>query len=59
MNNLIILYNDYYQKDAIKLHLDILKKEEKVAFGKIRPKSKDKEHKFPRTLERVYKPKRM
>ncbi|WP_205589492.1 MULTISPECIES: HP0729 family protein [Helicobacter] len=54
MQNLLILYNDYYQNDVIKLHLDILKQDGKVAFGKIRPKSKDKEHKFPQTLQRIY-----
>ncbi|WP_162982745.1 hypothetical protein [Helicobacter vulpis] len=42
----LILYNDYYQNDVIKLRLDVLKKERHVAFGKIRPKSKDKEHNF-------------
>lgn len=54
IQNLLILYNPYYQENVIELHLEILKEKGRVAFGKIRPKSKDKEHKFPETLERIY-----
>ncbi|BCZ19154.1 ATP-binding protein [Helicobacter sp. NHP19-012] len=54
IQNLLILYNPFYQENVIELHLAILKEKGKVAFGKIRPKSKDQEHKHPETLERIY-----
>ncbi|WP_104629118.1 HP0729 family protein [Helicobacter bizzozeronii] len=54
MQNLLILYNPFYKTDVIEAHLETLKKEGKVAFGKIRPKTKDKEHKFPKSLEHIY-----
>ncbi|WP_233704436.1 HP0729 family protein [Helicobacter cynogastricus] len=53
--NLLLLYNPFYEKDVIELHLEILKKDGRVAFGKIRSKSKDKEHKFPQALQDIYK----
>ncbi|WP_104732993.1 HP0729 family protein [Helicobacter felis] len=53
--NLLLLYNPFYKKDVIELHLEILKKEKRVAFGKIRSKSKDKEHKFLQALQDIYK----
>lgn len=42
MNDLLILYNPYYQENVIELHLQVLKAQGKVAFGKVRSKLKDK-----------------
>ncbi|EOI2093357.1 hypothetical protein ACMG2F_001745, partial [Campylobacter coli] len=41
MQNLLILYNPYYQQDVIKLHLEILLDKGQVAFGKIKSKLKE------------------
>lgn len=38
MQNLLILYNPYYQQDVIKQHLKILLDKGEVAFGKIKSK---------------------
>ncbi len=38
MQHMIILYNPYYQSEVIESHLEILKNESKVAFGKIKSK---------------------
>ncbi len=38
VNNLLILYNPYYQDDVIKQHLNILLKKGEVAFGKVKSK---------------------
>lgn len=40
MNNLVILYNPYYQSDVIEQHLAVLREKQKVAFGKVRSKIK-------------------
>ena len=42
MKNLLILYNPYYQANVISAHLEVLKEQGAVAFGKIRSKLKDK-----------------
>ena len=42
MKNLLILYNPYYQANVISAHLEVLKAQGAVAFGKIRSKLKDK-----------------
>lgn len=42
MKNLLILYNPYYQSNVIEAHLEVLKAQGAVAFGKIRSKLKDK-----------------
>ena len=42
MRDLLILYNPYYQSDVIKAHLEVLKAQGQVAFGKVRSKLKDK-----------------
>ncbi|RXK11955.1 ATP-binding protein [Halarcobacter mediterraneus] len=55
MQNLIILYNPYYQKDVIQQHLKLLIKNEKVAFGKVKSKLKNQEHGFQKQLELIYK----
>ncbi|GMB93420.1 ATP-binding protein [Helicobacter bizzozeronii] len=54
IQNLLLLYNPFYQENVIELHLEILKEKGKVAFGKIRPQNKNQEHKHPQTLERIY-----
>lgn len=39
--NLLILYNPYYQQDVIKAHLEILLDKGQVAFGKVESKLKE------------------
>ena len=51
MNNLVILYNPYYNQEVIEDHIRILNQtsnitEAKVAFGKVRSKRRDYEHPF-------------
>lgn len=41
MQNLLILYNPYYQQNVIKLHLEILLDKGQVAFGKVESKLKE------------------
>ncbi|WP_033737832.1 HP0729 family protein [Helicobacter pylori] len=53
MNHLLILYNPYYQKDVIQLHLSILQEKSQVGFGKIRSKLNDQERQH--SLEEIYK----
>ena len=55
MNNLIILYNPYYEKDVIEQHLKVLIENQKVAFGKVISKLKNIEHGFQDDLENIYK----
>lgn len=38
MQNLLVLYNPYYQQDVIKQHLEILLDKGEVAFGKVKSK---------------------
>lgn len=40
MQDLFMLYNEYYQKDLIKLHIEMLLDRGCVAFGKLRAKNK-------------------
>ena len=54
MQNLLILFNPYYQSDVIEQHLNILIDKEKVAFGKIRSALKNREHSFEEELSKVY-----
>lgn len=35
MNNLVILYNPYYQSDVIEQHVQVLINKERVAFGQM------------------------
>lgn len=55
MNNLLILYNPYYQSDVVEQHLKVLIEHEKVAFGKVRSKLKSQEHSFENELSQIYK----
>ncbi len=55
MNNLVILYNPYYQNDVIEQHVQVLINKEHVAFGKIRSKIKAVEHEFTDELNAIYK----
>lgn len=41
MSSLLILYNPYYQNNVIESHLELLRKNEKVAFGKVKSKLKN------------------
>lgn len=55
MQNLLILYNPYYQKDVIEQHLKVLIENKKVTFRKIRSKLKNIEHSFQDDLEKSIK----
>jgi hypothetical protein len=55
MQNLLILFNPYYQSDVIEQHLKLLIQNEQVAFGKIRSKLKNEEHNFDDKLQEIYK----
>ncbi|TQR33134.1 ATP-binding protein [Campylobacter sp. MIT 99-7217] len=52
--DLLILYNPYYEKDVIKAHLEVLKDKKKVAFGKVKSKLKDQNSPFEKDLQRLY-----
>lgn len=54
MNNLVILYNPYYQSDVIEQHLKVLIDKETVAFGKIKSKIKVVENEFLDELNEIY-----
>jgi hypothetical protein len=54
MQNLLILFNPYYQSDVIEQHLNILVEKEQVAFGKIRSALKSREHSFEEKLQNTY-----
>ncbi|GAA7905665.1 hypothetical protein HpMS217_05180 [Helicobacter pylori] len=53
MNHLLILYNPYYQQDAIQQHLSVLQEKSQVGFGKIRSKLNNQEKQD--SLEEIYK----
>lgn len=42
MQNLLILYNPYYKEDVIEQHLKVLIENQKVAFGKVKSKLKNR-----------------
>jgi hypothetical protein len=44
MKNILILYNPYYQENIIEQHLDILKQNGAVAFGKVKSKLNNTQH---------------
>jgi len=52
--NIIILYNPYYQENVIEQHLDILKQNGAVAFGKVKSKLNDTQHPNEQQLEHIY-----
>lgn len=54
MQNLLILFNPYYQTDVIEQHLKLLIQNEKVAFGKIKSKLKNKSDVSNEELEKIY-----
>ena len=59
MDNLLILYNPYYQKDVIEQHVKVLQASEdplkaRVAFGKIRSKLRDYDHPHRERLEAIF-----
>jgi hypothetical protein len=53
MQNLLILYNPYYQKNVIKEHLEVLLENEEVAFGKLKSKLKVTSHPFEEKLQEL------
>ncbi len=44
MKNLLALYNPYYNKNTIEQHLELLKENGVVAFGKVRSELRDYTH---------------
>lgn len=54
MNNLLSLYNPYYNKNVIELHLELLKENGIVAFGKVRSALRDYEHPNQEVLDVIY-----
>ncbi len=54
MNNILILYNPYYNKTVIEDHLAILKERGITAFGKIRSKLRDQEHPNEEKLDNIF-----
>jgi hypothetical protein len=55
MQNLLVLYNPYYQKNVIKEHLEILIEKDKVAFGKLKSRLKNISHPFENKLNQLVK----
>ena len=55
MKNLLSLYNPYYNKNVIEEHLEILKDNGIVAFGKVRSKLRDYAHPHQDILDDIYK----
>jgi hypothetical protein len=54
MKNLITLYNPYYNANVIELHLELLKENGLVAFGKVRSPLRDYEHPNQKVLDVIY-----
>ncbi|WP_434579795.1 ATP-binding protein [Sulfurimonas sp. NW15] len=54
MKNILVLYNPYYQENVIEQHLEILKNNGSVAFGKLRSKLRDYEHPSQNLLNELY-----
>jgi len=54
MKNLLSLYNPYYNENVIEQHLELLKENGLVAFGKIRSKLRDYEHPNQDVLNVIY-----
>jgi len=54
MNNLLSLYNPYYNKNVIEQHLELLKENGVVAFGKVRSKLRNYEHPHQDILDNIY-----
>jgi hypothetical protein len=59
MENLLILYNSYYQKDVVERHIEILQEaadplRARVAFGKVRSPIRNYEHPYAERLEAIY-----
>ena len=54
MNNILILYNPYYNKTVIEDHLALLKENGVTAFGKVRSKLRDQEHPNEEKLDTIF-----
>ena len=54
MKNIIVLYNPYYQQDVIEQHLELLKQNSVVAFGKVKSKLNDTQHPNEEQLQNIY-----
>lgn len=55
INNILVLYNPYYNENVIEEHLELLKENEIVGFGKIRSKLRGYDHPNEKSLELIYK----
>ena len=54
MKNILSLYNPYYNENVIEQHLELLKENGVVAFGKVRSKLRDYEHPNQDVLNDIY-----
>lgn len=54
MNNILVLYNPYYNKNVIEEHLELLTENGIVGFGKIRSKLRDYAHPNEQSLQIIY-----
>lgn len=54
MKNLLALYNPYYNENVIEQHLQLLKENGVVAFGKVRSKLRDYAHPHQNILDGIY-----
>jgi hypothetical protein len=55
LNNLVVLYNPYYNETVIEDHLKVLKEKGYVLFGKIKSKNNTEVHPYQKELEKIYK----
>jgi len=53
-NNLIVLYNPYYNETTIEDHLDVLNENGLVAFGKVLSKLRNYKHPYQDALDNLY-----
>jgi len=54
IKNILTLYNPYYNANVIEQHLEILKQNGEVAFGKVRSKLRDGDNPNQKTLDKIY-----
>lgn len=55
LNNLVVLYNPYYNETVIEDHLKVLKEKGYVLFGKIKSKNNTQIHPYQNELDKIYK----
>ena len=54
LNNLVVLYNPYYNETVIEDHLKVLKEKGYVLFGKIKSKNNTQNHPYQKELNEIY-----